>query len=170
MRFADSVEQEVTDLKLYLEEVPVFLGERTATAARADDAMARDAYRRTQTVALEGGIHLLNAMVDGALLILAIRTGGTSITAEDMSRNRKTLEREIETRLGLKLNTLPGWDQVDKIRREANAVKHRLGLTFAQGTEAPLAVTDDVNVTPAELLERLMGARVWLLDIDKRLS
>ena len=109
-------------------------------------------------------------MVDGALLILANRTRGTSITAEDMSRNRKTLEREIETRLGLKLNTLPGWEQVDKIRCHANAVKHRLGLTFAQGTEAPLAVTDDVNVTPAELLQRLMGARVWLLDIDKRLS
>ena len=125
MQFADSVEQEVAALKLYLEEVPVFLHERTATAAGAGDTMARDAYRMTQTFALEGGIHLL------------------------------------------KLNTLPGWDQVDKIRRHANAVKHRLGLTFAQGTEAPLTVTDDVNVTPAELLERLMGARVWLLDIDK---
>ncbi len=169
MQFADSVEQEVTALKLYLKEVPVFLRERTATAAGAGDTMARDAYRMTQTVALEGGIHLLNAMVDGALLVLANRIR-TSITAEDMSRNRTTLEREIETRLELKLKTLPGWDQVDKIRRHANAVKHRLGLTFAQGTEAPLAVTDDVNVTPAELLERLMGARVWLLDIDKRLS
>ena len=170
MHFADSLERDVTALKLFLDEVPAFLRDRTAAVAQAGDTVGRDAYRMTQTVALEAGIHLLNSMVDGALLILANRTRGTDIKARDMGRFRDTLEGEIEERLRLKLSTLTGWDQVDKIRRHANALKNRLGLTFARGTAAPLTITEDVNVTPAQLVELLVGARAWLLDIDKRLS
>lgn len=170
MQFSDSLEQEVIALKLFFDEVPTFLRERTAGAALAGHPEIRDAYRMAQTIALEGGVHLLNSLVDGALLILANRTRGTDIEAQDMGRSRKTLEGEIEARLGVKLSGLTGWDDVDKIKQDANALKHRNGLTFAEGVDAPLTVTDDVNVTAEYLLKRVVGARVWLLEIDKCLT
>ena len=170
MRFADSLEQDIAAIKLFIDEVPAFLRDRTAAAAGVGAIRTRDAYRMTQTIALESCVHLLNSMVDGALLILANRTRGAHINAGDMGRSRGTLEKEIEARLGLELNTLTGWDQVDKIRRDANALKHRVGLTFEPGADAPLTITDDVNVNQAELLECLTGARAWLLEIDRRLS
>ena len=108
MRFADSLEQDFAALKLFLDEVPAFLRDRTAAAARAGDTRARDIYRMTKTIALESCVHLLNSMVDGAVLILANRTRGTNINARDMGRSREVLEGEIETRLGLKLNALAG--------------------------------------------------------------
>ena len=170
MRFADSLEQDIAAIKLFIDEVPAFLGDRTAAAAGAGDIHTRDAYRMAQTIALESCVHLLNSMVDGALLILANRTRAAHVIGVDVGRSRETLEKEIEVHLELELNTLTGWDQVDKIRCDANALKHRVGLTFKPGTDAPLTITDDVNVNQAELLECLTGVRAWLLEIDRRLS
>lgn len=169
MRFADSLDEDVGAIKLFLGEVPAFLRERTAAAAQAGDTGARDAYRKAETNALECCVQQLNSMVDGALLILANRTR-TDINARDMNRSRATLLEEIETHVGLKLDSLAGWDQVEKIRLDANALKHRVGFTFEQSTEAPLTITDEVNVTEPQVSECLIGAREWLLDIDRRLS
>ena len=62
------------------------------------------------------------------------------------------------------------WDQVEKIRQDANSLKHRVGFVFEKGADVPLVITEEVNITQAELLEHLNGARAWLLEIDRRLS
>src|SRR5258707_976781 len=122
MRFEDSIEQEVTALKLYIEQVPVFLRSQAVAAARSGDETLRDAYRMTETIALEGGVHHLNALVDGGLLILANRTRN-NIKAADMGRSREVLIGEIEGHIGVKVRALPGWDQVERVRSDANALK-----------------------------------------------
>ena len=132
------------------------------------DKIARDAYRMTRTVALEGGVHLLNAMVDGGLLILANRTR-EKIKPSDMGRSREVLISEIEERIGAEVETLPGWNEVEKLRSDANALKHRVGLTFGPGTETPLSIKTDVSVTQDDLMKGLMSVRQWLLEIDRRM-
>lgn len=118
------------------------------------------------TFLLEGVLQSLNAHVDGAILACYAATRDDRIEAGDHSKHRDVLLAALEKRFVFKRKELPQWDAVDTTSRQANAVKHRLGLTFKDTAEGQLAL-EGVNLSERDLLLRLDTVHEWVIALGR---
>lgn len=175
MNYEPFLRSELVPLKLILEEIPRFLAGRRAAIGDGSDSpyaflpllTAQQAYAVAEIRILECLLHVLNAIVDGSLLALANHVRQDTDQA-DPRRTRTVLLREIETALATRAGLHPGWNQVEILREETNAIKHRMGILGA----APDPVTglsriDTVKVRPDTALQRIEGVEAWLASLSR---
>lgn len=174
MNFEPYLDSELTAIKLFLDEVPPFLAARAADVANDTEGpytapllTTRQAYEVARQLSLEAVLGQLNAVVDGCLLVLANRVKDVPPTWKDMSRPRSALVRELESAFSTKAGLHPGWLQVELLREEANAIKHRMGFIFSEGEFSPLGIDKDVRPTHDLLMERFLGVRTWLGSLSR---
>jgi hypothetical protein len=57
----------------------------------------------------------------------------------------------------------PGWDQVEHLREEANALQHRAGLMVDERVTPPQTPLSMVQLSTPALMQPFIGARSWRL-------
>ena len=169
MNLEPYIDSELTAIKLFLDEVPVFLAAKGADVINDDEGpytapllTTRQAYEVARQLSLEAVLGQINAVVDGCLLVLANRVKEAPPTWKDMNRPRSALLKELESAFSTKAGLHPGWEQVDLLREEVNAIKHRMGFMFGEGAFGPLGIEKDVKPTQESVMERFLGVRAWL--------
>ena len=125
----------------------------------------RASREHARILALEGIVHLLNAVVDGALFGLASRILPieASTTRQAMSRPRCELIRAIEEHYRVRTRFLPSWQHIEETREDANALKHRYGQTFPTMMSIGIRKFDAVRLSVQQLEARIDGTREWLM-------
>lgn len=171
-RFDIAISWEIDAIELFLKEVPTFLERRVEEAGgRGQQWLTAEGrltlpwlFDRAKSLSLEGVIDQLNNLVDGALLALCNRLEERS--AEELlsmqSLPRATLVETLEKSYRVGLRFLPGWIAVEKTRADANALKHRGGMTIIPPNELGLVEIKSVRPTLEEIGERVAGVREWL--------
>ena len=169
MNLEPFIDSELTAVKLFLDEVPSFLAAKAAEVANDNEGpytapllTTRQAYEVARQLSLEAMLSQLNAIVDGCLLVLANRVRNAAPTWKDMNRPRSALVKELEATFSTKAGLHPGWEQVEFLREEVNAIKHRMGFIFGVGEFSPLGIEKDVKPTHDLVMERFLGVRAWL--------
>lgn len=170
MNLSPFIDSELTPIKLILDEIPGTLAAKASqappegpyTTPLLTDAQA---YLLARELILQCALYQLNALVDGSLLALANHLRDGALSLKDMGRSRTVLLTEIEQALDTKAGLHPGWDQVQRLRDDVNALKHRAGFIFGEGTDFPLTIVDDIRPTPQGVLERFVGTRTWLASV-----
>ena len=121
----------------------------------------------------------LNTVVDECILFLAnyLRPDDSQLTNRDFIQTRSEYLRRIETSCALRVRFLPGFDQVDLLREEANALKHRAGVR--QVVPRDVVVNDqlvaipeviDVHATIGHLRDGIRGVRTWVTELYRAVS
>jgi hypothetical protein len=125
----------------------------------------RQVYLGARSLASEVVVHQLNALVDQVLLILAswILPPEWAHTADAMSRSRKQLLRALEERYGVNVADLPGWSQVERLREDANSLKHRGGESLPETGPGGLISTQRADIGAETLQKGVEEVRRWLL-------
>ncbi len=169
------VEWEIAAIQRLLDEVQDFLAARAEGARVAgrsgflpDGRMSEEeTLLAAASLTREAIIYHLNAVVDWFLLALATRIlpHEWGLTAESQSRPRGKLIFAIEGHYDVRVKDLPGWNQVNCLRGEANALKHRGGRNLPEATPIGTPLFRHVDTTPEVLRERLAGTREWLLSL-----
>lgn len=162
MRLKDLIEAELTPIKLLLDTIPPDLRQRAAAALSSGDKTLGNAWLQALGLELESLLLHLNAAVEGFLFLLATRVKGKAISAGYTKESRSKWLTDLETSQNFRGAELPGWAEVEKTRTESNLVKHRPGLDFAPGVDAPLSLSHVVQPTEEEVLSRFLGANQWL--------
>lgn len=143
--------------------------------------------RLTDVAALAAASHLvvqlalehLNVIVDSALSVAAtlIREDDEPTSTADFARSRRDHVAALEQYAGCKADTLPGWSEVDELRLDVNALKHRVGVRqvvpyeIDLGDGDPVRMARFIGVEPTkELFEkRSAGVLAWLEALTERL-
>lgn len=114
----------------------------------------------------------LNVMVDSAVFVVrsALREDDEPTSQKDLARSRRENIEALEAYAACKVDSLPGWSEVEELRLDVNALKHRVGirqvmpykLDFGDGD--PLHMSKFIGVDPSlELLERRAdGVLCWM--------
>ena len=114
---------------------------------------------------LECAVQQTNNLVDGFLLALA-NTIAQDPSPEELiagqRRSRQKLETLIADHIGVPLDSLDGWDAVQRVREDANSLKHRLGVTMELNPALGIVDASSVQLTEAEVVDLIAGARRWL--------
>lgn len=144
-------------------------------------------YRLTHAAALEAATHLvaqlalehLNVAVDSALSVAVsqIREDDDPTTVKDLSRSRKEHIDLLERYATCKFDTLTGWSEVDALRLDVNALKHRGGVGQVVPHEIELGDGDSlrwseligVDTSAAIVEQRAHGVLAWLEALTERL-
>ena len=168
MNLQQLVDADLTPLKLILDTVPPLLRKHAADALAIGDQPGADAYLQALGLELESLVLQLNATVDGFVFLLVTRLKGKKITASYTKKGRDRWLTDLEKAMGFQRSELKEWNEVEATRTDSNSVKHRLGLEFAPGQEAPLSLTNVVQLTEGTVLARFLGLRLWLLDLVER--
>ena len=173
IRFDIFLAWELDPIERFLDEAPAFFEKRAdESGAPAAEWMSAEGtltdaqiYLAARSLSLAAVIYHLNAVVDYALLALATRllSPERKLTAQALSRSRTQLTRSIEQEYRVHVRFMPGWHQVEQLREDANALKHRGGSTLPEETPMGIPLFRQVEVTPEVLHERLAGAREWLV-------
>jgi hypothetical protein len=174
MNFEPLLESGLAPIRLLLDEVPSFLRSRQSEIGESDDgsystviSTTDQAYSLACQYALEAVAHLLNALVDDSLLTLANIARETDVSIADMQRSRGTLLREVEEALQTKAGLHPGWDDVERVRKEVNALKHRGGLNWSIHPTLGVIAADRIRYSEETLWERLSGVQAWLTSLAR---
>jgi hypothetical protein len=103
--------------------------------------------------------------VDWFLLALATRIlpPEWGVTPQAQSRSRGQLIKAIESHYPVDVKQLSGWDDVDQLREETNALKHRGGSHLPEPSPIGVPVSRHADTTPESLRARLGGTREWLM-------
>jgi len=169
------IEWEIAAIQRLLDEAPDFLVARAREArvsgrsgflpdGRMND---EEALLAAASLAREAIIYHLNAVVDWFLLALATRIlpHEWGLTPEAQARSRGKLVSAIENHYHLTVKDLPGWGEVDHLREEANALKHRGGSHLPELTSIGVPLFRHVDATQEVLRKRVAGTREWLLNL-----
>ncbi len=145
---------------------------RPGIESRTDPMVASDGRLTEFTVVagaaqmlLECAVQQTNNLIDGILLVLANGIVGEPSPQELIAgqrRPRKKLEALIADHIGGPLDALDGWDVVQRVREDANALKHRLGVTMEVNHAMGIVDASSVQLTEAEVVELIAGVRRWL--------
>ena len=168
---------EIAPIERLLNEVPEYLSQRAEEARRTGKAGFlpdgklgdEEVYLAALSLTKEAIIYHLNALVDWVLLALATRIlpQKWGLTRKAQSRSRGQLIKAIETQYHINLKLLSGWEHVDLLREEANALKHRGGASIIESSEIDVPVLHRVDTTIESLRARLGGIREWLMMLWK---
>ena len=164
---------EIDPIERLLEEIPPFLAQCAEEARRAGnsgllpDGRLGDAEIYLAAASLTRGaiIYHLNALVDWCLLALASRLlpPGWALTPRAQSRSRGQLIKTVESHYHIDVKQLPGWDEIDQLREEANALKHRGGSHLPEPSQMRVSIFRRADTTSESLRARLSGTREWLI-------
>lgn len=164
---------EIDPIERILKEVPAFLSKRAHDARSAAGSGSpsskrlsdEDSYLAAHRLTHESVVYHLNAVIDWVLLALATRVlpPEQRMTPEALSRSRAQLIRAIERQYQIDVKQLRGWDQIERLREDANALKHRGGINLLESS--PMGIPRSARVTLESLGDRLAGARDWLLHL-----
>lgn len=144
------VHWEIEPIERLLEEVPAFLAQRAEAARRAgnfgflpDGRLSdEEVYLAASSLTRAAIIYHLNAFVDWFLLALATRILPTEwgVTPPALSRSRGQLIKAIESHYEIDVKKISGWDDVDQLREEANALKHRGGSHLPEPSQMRVSI------------------------------
>ena len=164
---------EIDPIERLLDEVPTFLAQRAEEARRAGNSgllpdgrlSDEEVYLAASSLTRDAIIYHLNALVDWFLLALATRILPPvwGLTPQAQSRSRGQLIKAIESHYHVNVKQLPSWDQVELLREEANAIKHRGGSHLPESSHIGVPVFHRADTTPESLRARLVGTRAWLI-------
>lgn len=164
---------EIQPIERFLEEVPSFFEKRAVELARTEvDWLTPDGRLSesqvcvgARSLALAAAAYHLNALVDWVLLALTTRTlpPEVGLTADALSRSRAQLIKSIENEYKIDVRTLPGWDQVESLREDTNALKHRGGSSLPGPTSLGIPLFRQVTLNREILRQRIPRVREWLL-------
>ena len=163
MNFSAATEQDYHARSLMLDVAYACIVKRGLGARAAGDKYGEETARRALTVLLEATLESLNTHVDDAIVSCNLTTKPRTPTVADHRATREAHLAALESRFAFKRSNLPGWDSVKKTNEQANAVKHRLGITWRPGTTTPLAIEDVVDLEEKELLLRMDEVHKWVL-------
>jgi hypothetical protein len=163
----------IDPIERLLDEVPAFLAQRAEEARRAGNSgllpdgrlSDEEVYLAASSLTREAIIYHLNALVDWFLLALATRIlpPEWGVTPQAQSRSRGQLIKAIESHYPVDVKQLSGWDDVDQLREETNALKHRGGSHLPEPSPIGVPMSRHADTTPESLRARLGGTREWLI-------
>jgi hypothetical protein len=172
MNFEPLLDSGLAPIELLLDEVPPFLRARQEQLGAIEDgrystliSTTHQAYSLAGQYALDAVAHLLNAFVDDSLLALANVARGTDVTIKDMYRSRATLLRDLEEALQTKPGLHPGWEHVEQLREDVNALKHRGGANWGIHPSLGVISSESVEYSDDVLRAQLLGVRSWLASL-----
>ncbi len=167
MNFSLAIKQDYHAGLLMLDTAYSSIVERGLKSRRASDVPSAETAQRALTILLEATLESLNTSIDGAIAACDLATKPKDPTIADHRAARETRLADLEGRFGFKRDDLPGWREVAKTNDQANAVKHRLGITLRTGTTTPLSVKDVVELDEKELLLRMDEVYRWILALGE---
>lgn len=150
------------------DDVPSCLLERVEEARRAGRSgflpngkmSDEETYLAAASLSLESVIHQLNAVVDWMLLALASRIlpPKWATTRKAHTRSRSSLSKAIEDHY----NDLPGWNEIQLLGEDANALNHRGGSHLPEPTPLGIPMFRHADTTIETLRVRCAGTWAWL--------
>ena len=168
---------EIDPIERLLEEIPPFLAQCAEEARRAGNSGLlpdgrlgdEEIYLAVASLTRGAIIYHLNALVDWCLLALASRLlpPGWALTPRAQSRSRGQLIKTVESHYHIDVKQLPGWDEIDQLREEANALKHRGGCHLPESSHIGVPMLRHADTSPESLRARLGGTREWLISLWK---
>ena len=172
------VDWKIGAIDRFLGEAYDYFGRRILEAGGADGDWITPEGRLTepqtlvecQRLVLESSIQELNNLVDSILLALVWRAteeAEPADLAESQRTSRASLEKAIEKRYGCPLRFIPGWDVVERLREQVNAIKHRSGMTLRYRGESGFNEIVTVRVSPEDVRESIRATRNWLVGVIK---
>jgi hypothetical protein len=165
---------EIDAIERILDEVPKFLTRRAEKARRLGHSGFPDgklsdeeAYLAACSLTRASIVYHLNAVIDWFLITLATRIlpPEWGLTPQSQSRSRGQLIRAIEGYYKLTAKNLPGWSEVDELREEANALKHRGGDHLPEPSVLGVPLFRGVDTSPETLRARMLATRTWLIAV-----
>jgi hypothetical protein len=175
MRFNIFLKWELDSLGCLLDEVPPFLKRRAEEAKDTSehpftiDGSLSDAerYISAYTLVLEAVAQHLNTVVDWSLLVMAsgILPTESRLTPKALSRSRNELIKAIEEAYKIQVKALPGWSQVERVRYDANALKHCGGISLLAPTSDGIPQLEGVYLEPNELRRQIAEVGEWLTSL-----
>jgi len=166
---------EIDPIERLLDEVPGFLTRRAEEARCAgnfgllpDGRLSdEEIYFAASSLTYDAIIYHLNAIADWVLLALATRIlpPEWGLTPRSQSRSRGQLIKAIESHYHIDVKQLPNWDQIDQLREEANALKHRGGSHFLESSHIGVPMFHRADTTPESLRTRMVVTREWLISL-----
>ena len=174
-RFDLLIHWEIDAIERLLDEVPPFLSEHAKHARLVGRTgflpngrlSEEEVYLTARVLIYEAIIYHLNAVVDWVLLALATRIlpPEWGLTPQAQSMSRVQLIKAIESRYDVALKQLPRWNQIEELRKAANALKHRGGSHLPEPSSLGIPVFHQVDIRPESLKMLLAGTREWLLHL-----
>jgi len=164
---------EIQSIQRFLDEVPEFLARRAAAEEKGETTSITKAgllsdaetWLAARTLAHEAVVYCLNALVDWVLLALAARIlpDRWASTAKALCRSRQQLIKAVEEHYGIDVRALPSWSQVDSLRENANAFKHRGGSSLPTPTEFGIPFYRRPDLSQESLCAQVAAVNEWLL-------
>jgi hypothetical protein len=172
------IDWQLQPVQLFLRDVPAFLLDTRAKLPNPDLPLdeypaqsGAHLYSAAHSISLNAALYEINAAVDFILLAIGGRvlSDEERLTMSALSRSRHRLIADIEQHYGLVLQNLPGWHYVDLVRTEANALKHRGGMSIPEHQQG-MPTFDKVDLAKEDIEIRLRNIRLWLYALSDSVS
>jgi hypothetical protein len=110
---------------------------------------------------LESVNEQLNRIVDGSITsaYLVLRNG---LTIEESRLPRRLILQQFQDRFHIDAATLPGWQSVVDVARDANASKHRSGVHWKKGSNGMAVFAGTVQLYRRTVNGRIRNVGRWL--------
>lgn len=122
-------------------------------------------YGGCQQIVLEASMQHLNSVVDGALLAISNHLVGEvppEVFVKRQRTSRSVLQKEIAAALDCDLSSLAGWAEVDRLREEVNALKHRMGSTSVFRSDLGMIEGQSVRPSLGDVNHYIEFVSIWL--------
>ncbi len=167
MQFDEAASRDMRALRVMLEVAYACIVRNGLDARARGDAEGEATARTALTLLLESTLMTLNSHIDGAIAACELSTNPKVPTVAATRAPRTEQLSRLEVRFTFDRTQLPGWDAVSVTNDQSNAVKHRLGLTWATGTTTPLSITDSVEIERTKLLSRTYEVEAWVTALGR---
>jgi hypothetical protein len=170
------VHWEIDTLACLLREALPFFEKRGRAAGAPDVEWLTPQGRQSEAymlldckrIALECVVEHLNNLVDSILLAIHRRSPDEPDPRQQLHSqglSRSALTKAIESHHRVTLRCIPGWDLVEQVREQANALKHRGGLTLLARPDLGMNEILTTRYTREEADALMQGVRDWLVRI-----
>lgn len=165
--FEESTTRDYRALLVMLQASYAAIERRARDARSAGNREAEAIARIALAHLLESTLQALNSHVDAAILICHNSVSeGATVKGTRLHRGERM--KALEDHFSFDGSGLPGWDAVKQTNDQANAIKHRLGITYRAVEGGRLAIEDDVTLSEPELLLRLDEVHDWILALGRK--
>lgn len=126
-----------------------------------------------RTLAARGAMYETNALVEWAILVFACWASpcrDDMREAERLRRSRTANERTIEESYEIRIDGLPGYAELQELRADLNALKHRGGEYILQNPDDSLETPGRVQCTLETARRHVEAAREFLLALWSRVA
>ena len=133
---------------------------------KADGALdEEDLAIGARSLVINSAMYELNAVTEWILLAMAnwAASEETRKSGSAMRRPRAQLVQSVERYFELSLQSLPGYAEVETLREEVNALKHRGGALLAGARTNPFPFSMNVQKSPEMALAYASATRRFLL-------